>query len=112
MIRRRSSRSTSTGMLRMRLPMCSWGGATASMRSKYGFGRMCGKTSIFMVPAESDDRAGGGEGFARDLGGRARPRLRVGRLVARVARVALGGDPGEELAEGDGAGSRRQSIGG
>src|SRR2546427_3909937 len=49
MIRRRSSRSTNTGMPRMRLPMCSWGGATAIMRSKYGFGRMCGKMSILMA---------------------------------------------------------------
>src|SRR5712692_4360370 len=73
---------------------------------------MCGKMSIFMAPAESEYRAGGDEGFARDLGGRTRPRLRVGRLVTRVAAVALGGHPGEELAEGDGAGPGRQPIGG
>src|SRR5262245_60997782 len=115
MIRSRSSRSTSTGMPRMRLAMCSWGGATLTMRSKYGLGRMCGKTSIFIflrteasrppardrdpIPrAPSEDGAGGGEGFARDLRGRAGPRLGIGRLVARVAGVAAGGDAREELA--------------
>src|SRR5438093_1609552 len=89
MIRKRSSRSTSTGMLRMRLPMCSWGGATSSIRSKYGLGRMCGKMSIFTAPAESDDRAGGGEGFARALHGH--PHAVTGRDVADRAHVGGGG---------------------
>src|SRR5712691_1833341 len=48
MVKRRS-RSTSTGIPDMRFCSASPGGATASRRSKYFRGRMCGKTSIFTV---------------------------------------------------------------
>src|SRR5947207_3402394 len=50
MMRSRCSRSTRTGMPRMRFCMCSCGGPTATIRSKYGLGRMWGNTSIFMLP--------------------------------------------------------------
>src|SRR5713226_8402080 len=55
MVKRRS-RSTSTGIPDMRFFDASPGGATASRRSRYFRGRMCGKTSIFMAASRPSPR--------------------------------------------------------
>src|SRR5258706_4669052 len=56
------------------------------------------------------DRAGGGQRLAGHVLGRALPRGRIGRLVARVAGVALAHERGEELLERDAPLPPRQAV--